>query len=316
MNADEHRWTRIDNRAIILRSMNSITVKAIGAVLLAVFIFAIEAVTLRTAGKHGLPMGPIAVTQCFVAALVQFAFGARFSRIDWKRWWPALLTSTFAGLSFYIAIRIAPAALVGLIEPLGLVPLVAGHRLILQKRITTGSAIAIFMLILASITTVGQWPESIGWLAIGISFIGIICSGLSLVTGESVSADGLPSFVLAMQTILMVFSAIIGISLESTSLAGEQGMWLAAMCVGAGTGLIVGLAVTSLYYGVAHLGALRAGSIKMIRLPAIALLAYFVIQESASIVSAIALSMVVIFSILAVRLSNTSDIHENIPAGR
>src|SRR5438552_1237394 len=155
--------------------MGSISLKALGAVLVAVVIFAGEAVTLRTAGKHGLPMGPIAVAQCCVAALVQFAFGARFSRVDWRRWWPALLTSTCSGLAFYIAIRIAPAALVGPIEPLGLVPLLAGHRLLLQKRITLGCAVALSMLIIASLTTVGQWPEQVGWLAIAVSSVGIIC---------------------------------------------------------------------------------------------------------------------------------------------
>jgi drug/metabolite transporter (DMT)-like permease len=295
--------------------MGSISLKAIGAVLLAVLIFACEAVTLRTAGKLGLPMGPIAVAQCGVAAMVQFAFGARFSRIDWRRWWPALLTSTCSGLAFYIAIRVAPAALVGLIEPLGLVPLMVGHRLFLKKRITAGCALALSMLIIASITTVGQWPERVGLLAIAVSSIGLVCSGLSLVTGELVSTEGLPSFVLAMQTLLLVCSAVVGISLESTSLAGRDGMWLAAVGVGAGTGLFVGIAVTSLYYGVVKLGALRAGSIKMLRLPTIAILAYFVAQESASTLSAIALTTVVLFSIAAVRLSR-SEIHEDIPAGR
>src|SRR5262249_31480390 len=103
----------------------------------------------------------------------------------------------------------------------------------------------------------------------------------------------------------MLISAVIGFGLESTSLAGKEGMLFPAVVVGVCTGLFVGLAVTALYYGVSQMGALRAGSIKMLRLPAIATLAYFVVSETASTESAIALGAVVVFSILAVRLSSS-----------
>ncbi|MEW6730082.1 MAG: hypothetical protein AB1489_01975 [Acidobacteriota bacterium] len=289
---------------------SSVKLRAFGAVLFAVVVFSGEAVTLRTAAKYGVPMGPIAVAQCAVAALVQLAFGGRFAHVDWRRWWPALLTSCCNGLAFYLVVRVAPAALVGLIEPLSLAPLMLGHRLLLHKPLTIGCTLALTLLIVASVTAVGQWPEEVGWLAIGFSTIGIFCSGLALVTGEAVPIQGLASFVLAMQSILMVFSAIVGLSVEFTSLAGQEGRLLSALAVGATTGLFVSLAVMALYYGVTNLGALRVGSIKMLRLPTIAVLAYFVVQEHASLTSALALGAVVFFSILAVRLS----VHEDLSA--
>src|SRR5689334_18625819 len=112
------------------------SVRALAAVIFSVLIFASEAVTLRTAAHYQLPTAPIAVSQCAMAGLIQFLFGARFQKIDWRRWWPALITSAFNGLAFYLAIRIAPAALVGLIEPLALVPLMLGHRFMLNKRLS------------------------------------------------------------------------------------------------------------------------------------------------------------------------------------
>lgn len=278
--------------------------RAFAAVLFAVLVLAGEAVILRTSAKYGLSMGPIAIAQCIVAGSIQFFFGARFSRIEWRNWWPALLLCNLSGLSFYIAIRIAPAALVGLIEPLSLVALMLGHRFIQQKKLTLSCTIALLLLVVASAAAVGQWPEQVGLLAILVSAVGICCSGLSLVFGEVVKPSGLPSFVLAMQATLMFCSGLVGYALESTRLAGRQGMLINSLAVGASTGLFVGLAVTALFYGVRRLGALRAGTLKILRLPTIAVLAYIVINESASLFSALALAAVVVFSILAVRLSN------------
>lgn len=278
-------------------------------VIFSVAIFACEAVTLRYAAKYGLPTGPIAISQCVMAAAVQLFFGARFSRVDWRRWWPALITTTFNGLAFYLAIRLTPAAIVGLIEPLGLVPLMLGHRFILNKRLSLGCGLALTMLLISCITTVGQWPESITLLAILVSIVGVICSGLALVTGEAVPSDGVPSFVLAMQVILAIFSVGLTFILGSSNLAGQSNSWPLGIAVGAGTGLFVGLAVSALFHGVQHLGALKAGTIKILRLPTIAILAYFFINESATLISAIALSAVVIFSILAVYLSREEEIN-------
>src|SRR5581483_3871483 len=124
--------------------------------------------------------------------------------------------------------------------PLGLVALMAGHRYILHKPLRLSCALALMLLIIAAAATVGQWPERIGLLAIIVSAVGIVCSGLALVTGEAVPVSAVPSFVLAMQTILILFSALLGLTIERTTLAGQQGRSLTAIAVGAGIGFFVG----------------------------------------------------------------------------
>jgi drug/metabolite transporter (DMT)-like permease len=160
------------------------------------------------------------------------------------------------------------------------------------------------LLIIACAATIGQWPERITLLAIIVSSIGIICSGLALVTGEDVPAEGVPSFVLAMQTILAICAALMGFGLGGSSLSGESGQWQNGVVVGAAIGLFVGLAVSALYYGVQHLGALRAGTIRILRLPTIALFAFLIANERATFASALALGAVMLFAMLALRFSN------------
>jgi drug/metabolite transporter (DMT)-like permease len=107
------------------------------AVIFAMLVFAGESVSLRLSAKANLSTGLIAFAQCSMAAIAQVFFGARFSQIDWGKWWPAILLSSLSGLSFYLTIRIAPAALVGLIEPLSLLPLMLGHRFIQGRSLST-----------------------------------------------------------------------------------------------------------------------------------------------------------------------------------
>ncbi|MBL8149750.1 MAG: hypothetical protein JNN15_07465, partial [Blastocatellia bacterium] len=110
--------------------------QALLLVLIATIIFSTEAIVLRLAAKHGLQMGQIAVAQCAAAAATQFLFGAKISKVALKNWWLPLLMAAGSGLAFYLAIRTAPAAIVALIEPLGLIPLAIGHRVLLKKTIS------------------------------------------------------------------------------------------------------------------------------------------------------------------------------------
>ncbi len=282
----------------------NITLIAYLAVVFATVVFAGESLSLRFCAKKNLPTGIIAFAQCSMAALVQLFLGARFSNINWKLWWPAIALSTLSGFSFYLTIRLAPAALVGLIEPLSLLPLMLGHRFIQGRKLFPKALISLLILVLASCATVGQWPEKITSLAIFISSIGILTTGLALIAGEVVPKEGIPAFVLAMQVVLAICSLFVNWALGSSSLAGSSGDWLLALGAGALIGLFVGLAVSSLYYGIQHLGALTAGTIKILRLPIVAFLAYIFIDEKASFFSVIALVFVVVFSVLTVKLSS------------
>ncbi|KAF0248061.1 MAG: hypothetical protein FD167_2535 [bacterium] len=274
------------------------------AVVFAMLVFAGESISLRLSAKANLSTGLIAFAQCSVAALVQVFFGARFSQINWSKWWPAILLSGLSGLSFYLTIRIAPAALVGLIEPLSLLPLMIGHRFIQGRSLSIKSTLSLLILVIASCVTVGQWPEKIGGLAILISSVGIASTGLSLVAGEVVPKEGITSFVLAMQIVLAILSLIMFLALGSSSLAGESSNWLTGLGVGSIVGLFVGLAVSTLYYGIQHMGALHAGTIKILRLPVVAILGYVFISETVSFTSATALLIVVVFAVLTVRFSS------------
>lgn len=286
------------------KDQSNIPLIAYLAVIFATIVFAGESLSLRFCAKMGLPTGVIAFAQCSMAALVQIFFGARISKIDWKKWWPAIALSTLSGFSFYLTIRLAPAALVGLIEPLSLLPLMLGHRFIQGRSLYPKALISLLMLIIASCATVGQWPEKITSLAIFISSIGILTTGLALIAGEVVPKQGIPAFVLAMQVVLAICALIMNWALGGSSLAGSSNNWVLALMAGALIGLFVGLAVSSLYYGIQYLGALTAGTIKILRLPLVAFLAYIFINEPASWSSAIALVFVVIFSILTVKLSS------------
>lgn len=277
-------------------------IKAYLAIIFSVLVFATEAVSLRYAAKNQFPTAVIAVTQCTMAGLVQYFLGARFSQVDWQRWWPALLISALNGLSLYLAIRTAPAALVGLIEPLGLVPLMLGYRFILQKQLNFKTILALFMLIMACGATLKEWPEQVTLVALAISAVGILCSGISLVAGEVVPLSGIPSYVLAMQALLAVLSALIGLTLKGV-FAGHPDYFWHGVGVGVGTGLLVGLAVSALYYGMQDLGSLRAGTIKILRLPTIAVFAALFVGETATFSSMTALSAVVLFAMLAVFFS-------------
>ncbi|MBK7994632.1 MAG: DMT family transporter [Blastocatellia bacterium] len=275
-------------------------------------VFAGESISLRLAAKANFSTGLIAFAQCTMAAIIQIFFGGRFSKVSWKAWWPALTLSALSGLSFYLAIRVAPVALVGLIEPLSLLPLMFAHRFIQERKLTAKALIFLVLLVIASCATVGQWPEKLSTLAILISCVGIASTGLSLVAGEVVKKDAIPSFVLAMQTVLAILSAMLVIFLGNSSLGGQSSNWLGSLAVGAVVGLIVSLAVSSLYYGMQHLGALKAGTIKILRLPVVALFGYILINEKGSVASAIALVMVVIFSILTIRFSSNTSIKASI----
>jgi drug/metabolite transporter (DMT)-like permease len=278
------------------------------SVIFAMLVFAGESISLRLAAKANLSTGLIAFAQCAVAAIIQLFFGGKFSKINWKAWWPALMLSALSGLSFYLAIRVAPVALVGLIEPLSLLPLMFAHRFIQERKLSANALISLILLVIASCATIGQWPEKLSILAILISCVGILCTGLSLVAGEVIKKDAIASFVLAMQTVLAILSAFLVFCLGNSSLAGQSSNWIGSLVVGSAVGLIVSLAVSSLYYGMQHLGALRAGTIKILRLPVVALLGYIFINEKGSFASAIALILVVIFSILTIKFSSNTSI--------
>lgn len=288
------------------KTKNYTSLLAYLAVIFAMFIFAGESISLRLSAKANLSTGLIAFAQCTMAAIVQVFFGAKFSQINWKKWWPAILLSALSGLSFYLTIRIAPAALVGLIEPLSLVPLMIGHRFIQGRGLSTKATLCLLLLVIASCATVQGWPEQISLLAILISCVGIASTGLALVAGEVVPKEGITSFVLAMQFVLAILSLVIFLVLGGSPLAGESVNWLVGLGVGAIVGLFVGLAVSALYYGIQHMGALRAGTIKILRLPVVAVLAYIFINEQVSVVSSIALLAVIIFAILTIKFSNNA----------
>jgi drug/metabolite transporter (DMT)-like permease len=164
------------------------------------------------------------------------------------------------------------------------------------------------MLVIASCATVQGWPEKISVLAILISCVGIASTGLALVAGEVVPKEGITSFVLAMQVVLAILSLVMFLVLGNSPLAGGSGNWLVGLTIGTAIGIFVGLAVSSLYYGIQHIGALRAGTIKILRLPVVALLAYIIINEQASFASAVALLTVIILAVLTVRFSSNAPI--------
>lgn len=278
------------------------------AVIFATLAFAGESISLRLSAKANLSTGLIAFAQCTMAAIVQVFFGARFSLINWGKWWPAILLSGLSGLSLYLTIRLAPVALVGLIEPLSLLPLMLAHRFIQGRSLSPKSALSLLILVIASCATVGQWPEKVSLLAILISCVGIACTGLALVAGEVVPKEGIPSFVLAMQLVLTILSLIMFLVLGNSNLGGASTNWGASLAIGATIGLFVGLAVSALYYGIQHMGAFRAGIVKMVRLPIVALLGYVFINEKISLTSGITLVIVVIFAILTVSFSSNKPI--------
>lgn len=276
------------------------------AIIFATLAFAGESISLRLSAKANLSTGLIALAQCTTAGVVQIFFGAKFSKIDWKKWWPAILLSGLSGLSFYLTIRLAPVALVGLIEPLSLLPLMLAHRFIQGRVLSLKAVLSLFILVIASCATVGQWPEKVGSLAILISCIGITTTGLALVAGEVVPKEGIPSFVLAMQFVLAILSLMMYLFLGNSTLAGTSSDWETSLTIGVVIGLFVGLAVSALYYGIQHMGAFRAGIIKMTRLPIVAALGYVFINEQVSFISAITLFIVVIFAVLTAKFSSNT----------
>lgn len=279
----------------------------------AVIVFAGEAVSLRAAAQHQLPTAVIAIAQCAMAAIVQLLLGVNFYQIDWRNWTLPLVMAALTGLDFYISIRIAPAALVGLIEPLSLLPLMLGHRLLLGKPLRPKCVVALVLLMGASVATVGHWPGTVSWGALLAISLGIICSGLTTVTGEAIPLAGVPTFVFALQATLVLCSVGMGLVLGGTTMGGNASTataWGIASLIGAGIGLFVGLAVSAFYYGIQHLGALPAGSIKILRLPTIAFLGWLLIHEAPSGVSILALIGIVIFALMAIYFSEQP--HEDI----
>jgi drug/metabolite transporter (DMT)-like permease len=287
-----------------LDQTNLISLTAYLSVIFAMLVFAGESVSLRLAAKENLSTGLIAFAQCSVAGLTQIFFGARFSQIDWRKWWLPILLSCLSGLSFYLTIRIAPVALVSLIEPLSLLPLMLAHRFIQGRKLSLKAVLSLLILVIASCATVQGWPEKVSLLAILISSLAIATTGLALVAGEVVPKEGIPSFVLAMQFVLAILSLVIFFTLGGSNLAGQATEWSSSFLVGGGIGLFVGLAVSALYYGIQQMGAFRAGIIKILRLPVVALFGYILINEQINFASAICLMLVVIFAILTVTFSN------------
>lgn len=264
-----------------------------------VAVFSGEGIALRYASKLGLAMGHVAAAQCFVAALVQFLLGARLSRVD-LRWWPAIVSTVGSGIFFYLSIRTAPAAIVGLIEPLALIPIIFSHRVILKRSISVGTAVSVLLLLLCSFITVSKWPERVSAVGMCIFLLGVIFSGLAVITSEKVPAREVPSFVLVMQITLMLLSAAVGYSIQGTAIGGGQGSAVSALAVGGLVGLFIGLGVAAFYYAVSRLGSMTTGVVRLLRLPLMSLLAYALLKEEASLTSAIGLVGVAIFSVTAV----------------